>query len=127
MFNLLLFSKLHLLLCAFVNCVLCCSLPVFVDLFFFMQKTAYEMRISDWSSDVCSSDLMKAKKAVSGAPRWTTATPPSVESDLYPASIVTRPLWFALTTRASTDSETSNGGSAPPVRSQSRYCLSMKT
>src|SRR3546814_3083923 len=25
--------------------------------FFFMQKTAYEMRISDWSSDVCSSDL----------------------------------------------------------------------
>src|SRR3546814_10192848 len=27
--------------------------------FFFKQKTAYEMRISDWSSDVCSSDLMK--------------------------------------------------------------------
>src|SRR3546814_9975744 len=26
-------------------------------LFFFRQKTAYEMRISDWSSDVCSSDL----------------------------------------------------------------------
>src|SRR3546814_1542655 len=26
-------------------------------LFFFKQKTAYEMRISDWSSDVCSSDL----------------------------------------------------------------------
>src|SRR3546814_5066450 len=25
--------------------------------FFFKQKTAYEMRISDWSSDVCSSDL----------------------------------------------------------------------
>src|SRR3546814_7730056 len=28
-----------------------------VDFFFFKQKTAYEMRISDWSSDVCSSDL----------------------------------------------------------------------
>src|SRR3546814_3894458 len=28
--------------------------------FFFKQKTAYEMRISDWSSDVCSSDLQKA-------------------------------------------------------------------
>src|SRR3546814_1376206 len=28
-----------------------------VLLFFFKQKTAYEMRISDWSSDVCSSDL----------------------------------------------------------------------
>src|SRR3546814_8358568 len=27
------------------------------DFFFFKQKTAYEMRISDWSSDVCSSDL----------------------------------------------------------------------
>src|SRR3546814_10899368 len=30
---------------------------VFVLFFFFKQKTAYEMRISDWSSDVCSSDL----------------------------------------------------------------------
>src|SRR3546814_4674009 len=28
-----------------------------IVLFFFKQKTAYEMRISDWSSDVCSSDL----------------------------------------------------------------------
>src|SRR3546814_16732723 len=28
------------------------------DIFFFKQKTAYEMRISDWSSDVCSSDLV---------------------------------------------------------------------
>src|SRR3546814_9986179 len=30
---------------------------MFCLLFFFKQKTAYEMRISDWSSDVCSSDL----------------------------------------------------------------------
>src|SRR3546814_2425049 len=29
--------------------------------FFFKQKTAYEMRISDWSSDVCSSDLLGAE------------------------------------------------------------------
>src|SRR3546814_20076788 len=29
----------------------------FIIFFFFKQKTAYEMRISDWSSDVCSSDL----------------------------------------------------------------------
>src|SRR3546814_9708355 len=29
--------------------------------FFFKQKTAYEMRISDWSSDVCSSDLAAYK------------------------------------------------------------------
>src|SRR3546814_4703770 len=33
----------------------CISAGMFV--FFFKQKTAYEMRISDWSSDVCSSDL----------------------------------------------------------------------
>src|SRR3546814_10495004 len=32
-----------------------------VFFFFFKQKTAYEMRISDWSSDVCSSDLAAAK------------------------------------------------------------------
>src|SRR3546814_18716717 len=30
---------------------------LFLSFFFFKQKTAYEMRISDWSSDVCSSDL----------------------------------------------------------------------
>src|SRR3546814_977789 len=35
---------------------LCCWLFLFF-FFFFKQKTAYEMRISDWSSDVCSSDL----------------------------------------------------------------------
>src|SRR3546814_12682176 len=34
--------------------------------FFFKQKTAYEMRISDWSSDVCSSDLY-TRNTVSGA------------------------------------------------------------
>src|SRR3546814_6080959 len=34
--------------------ILCLSVFLF---FFFKQKTAYEMRISDWSSDVCSSDL----------------------------------------------------------------------
>src|SRR3546814_2869406 len=34
--------------------------PMLVDcIFFFKHKTAYEMRISDWSSDVCSSDLAR--------------------------------------------------------------------
>src|SRR3546814_10907650 len=37
----------------------------FVFFFFFKQKTAYEMRISDWSSDVCSSDLISSQ-GVSG-------------------------------------------------------------
>src|SRR3546814_6554236 len=39
-------------MCAVLGIVFVC---VF---FFFKQKTAYEMRISDWSSDVCSSDLV---------------------------------------------------------------------
>src|SRR3546814_7212885 len=34
-----------------------CMLLFICYFFFFKQKTAYEMRISDWSSDVCSSDL----------------------------------------------------------------------
>src|SRR3546814_11890099 len=33
-----------------------------VFLLFFKQKTAYEMRISDWSSDVCSSDLARPRR-----------------------------------------------------------------
>src|SRR3546814_4182838 len=37
----------------------CCDAVCWSDIFFFFkQKTAYEMRISDWSSDVCSSDLL---------------------------------------------------------------------
>src|SRR3546814_7981402 len=35
--------------------------------FFFKQKTAYEMRISDWSSDVCSSDLCRSLRCVQDA------------------------------------------------------------
>src|SRR3546814_16398199 len=37
--------------------IMCCKLFVCFFFFFFKQKTAYDMRISDWSSDVCSSDL----------------------------------------------------------------------
>src|SRR3546814_13444081 len=37
--------------------------------FFFKQKTAYEMRISDWSSDVCSSDLISPKDSRSEGTR----------------------------------------------------------
>src|SRR3546814_14941558 len=46
-----------------MSCTVVCHLlfafcvVVSVMIFFFKQKTAYEMRISDWSSDVCSSDL----------------------------------------------------------------------
>src|SRR3546814_7710279 len=41
-----------------------CDLLVLLWFFFFKQKTAYEMRISDWSSDVCSSDLYFAGQSV---------------------------------------------------------------
>src|SRR3546814_6378504 len=38
---------------------MCFFLLIVCFFFFFKQKTAYEMRISDWSSDVCSSDLLR--------------------------------------------------------------------
>src|SRR3546814_14871392 len=41
----------------------------FSSFFFFKQKTAYEMRISDWSSDVCSSDLGAIKALLNLAPK----------------------------------------------------------
>src|SRR3546814_201299 len=40
--------------------------------FFFKQKTAYELRISDWSSDVCSSDLNKDVTAITTTPQNIT-------------------------------------------------------
>src|SRR3546814_4268159 len=51
--------------CVFV-CMGVVSLIRCISFFFFKQKTAYEMRISDWSSDVCSSDLrggLRARRA----------------------------------------------------------------
>src|SRR3546814_9085592 len=38
-------------------------LSLLIICFFFKQETAYEMRISDWSSDVCSSDLTLDREA----------------------------------------------------------------
>src|SRR3546814_9032292 len=49
---------------------MCCCFFVF---FFFKQNTAYEMRISDWSSDVCSSDLF-----VIGRSHWDDSDVESV-------------------------------------------------
>src|SRR3546814_944398 len=59
----------HMLLCfyyfSFALYCLFLGYVIFVVLFFFFkQKTAYDMRISDWSSDVCSSDLQVAEVAV---------------------------------------------------------------
>src|SRR3546814_2000874 len=52
-----------------------------IVVFFFKQKTAYEMRISDWSSDVCSSDLAVAAAGGADFPvpanhvQWTPDAP----------------------------------------------------
>src|SRR3546814_3109752 len=57
---------MFLLLLELYDCVVC-----FVCFFFFKQKTAYEMRISDWSSDVCSSDLHGGPTPQSEKNGWT--------------------------------------------------------
>src|SRR3546814_1280758 len=47
----------------FSLCLFCVLFLILLFLFFFFkQKTAYEMRISDWSSDVCSSDLFRPEQ-----------------------------------------------------------------
>src|SRR3546814_9389106 len=50
---------LYLVLVVYYSCFVAFCALIF---FFFKQKTAYEMRISDWSSDVCSSDLPSARR-----------------------------------------------------------------
>src|SRR3546814_5113693 len=53
-------------------------------LFFFKQKTAYEMRISDWSSDVCSSDLNGRRRgADAGLVRHQAVLHRQVEVDAH--------------------------------------------
>src|SRR3546814_851699 len=64
--------------------LMCCSSELLVFegwccFFFFKQKTAYEMRISDWSSDVCSSD----RRAWARFARWAFA---SIQSNGHPQS-----------------------------------------
>src|SRR3546814_2778328 len=70
----------------------CCFLAVF---FFFKQKTAYEMRISDWSSDVCSSDL-----AVFTAALATTPFASAGHDSSYDAAVAGyREAWSTMTDR----------------------------
>src|SRR3546814_4305349 len=60
----------------------------FYYIFFFMQKTAYERRISDWSSDVCSSDLAGASSTHSASPsdRWVKTEKRRIDSISSPNS-----------------------------------------
>src|SRR3546814_9213828 len=57
---------------------------MWVVLFFFKQKTAYELRISDWSSDVCSSDL------------WLTAQPVDAAVEVQAAALIHDDLAFTF-------------------------------
>src|SRR3546814_1953631 len=52
----------------------------FVFFFFFKQKTAYELLISDWSSDVCSSDLTRPSgRDIGASPGLRAVSHPGVE------------------------------------------------
>src|SRR3546814_5946057 len=65
-----------------------CVVVMFLFFFvFFKQKTAYEMRISDWSSDVCSSDLFKPKRGShASTPYMWTRGQPKPDGEIYKSS-----------------------------------------
>src|SRR3546814_1299110 len=96
--------------------------------FFFKQKTAYEMRISDWSSDVCSSDLhsLKARAAAAINPDASTgsaATGSAAQGGSADAAASTgQPAWARrlqrrqqLTHAATTVAHTLRGGDRKSV------------
>src|SRR3546814_9614821 len=58
--------------------------------FFFMQKTSYEMRISDWSSDVCSSDLASRDPMIEAHNAWLDAVGLPLIEQIRTARSVTR-------------------------------------
>src|SRR3546814_17150856 len=63
---------------------------------FFKQKTAYEMRISDWSSDVCSSDLPEMRPSGSEiAPGATFPPAPPSQLDHHPLRLAFQERQFA--------------------------------
>src|SRR3546814_4199800 len=66
--------------------------------FFFKQKTAYEMRISDWSSDVCSSDLVAGwnlapTSGLAGSPATTSRSQRKVGWPWSPFGGVSSMMW----------------------------------
>src|SRR3546814_7798364 len=66
---------MHCCLCVVWTCFLCSMSRLRIVFFFFKQKTAYEMRISDWSSDVCSSDLGEQHQRLSAERSNATRDP----------------------------------------------------
>src|SRR3546814_10465172 len=64
--------------------------------FFFKQKTAYDMRISDWSSDVCSSDLMSVYKHVLVALGLITACGHGQASEPVPTAAAATAMFYGI-------------------------------
>src|SRR3546814_7128504 len=80
--------------------------------FFFKQKTAYEMRISDWSSDVCSSDLKGCPISFLGPPEGLARFPAGVleiEADVA-QQVVRQPLQAVAVAQAALPGRQRPGG-----------------
>src|SRR3546814_9211609 len=99
-------------------------------IFFFKQKTAYEMRISDWSSDVCSSDLHECgfadrdryPRVIPPQSSRKLRTPPALAPHQTPSSPSNRAATCAEDIR-NTPSRTCGQTNLPPSR---RLCTSTR-
>src|SRR3546814_5445237 len=89
-----------------------------VVVFFFKQKTAYELRISDWSSDVCSSDLFGECSKYQAQLDWHH-TRKAVEPHSWPTSVVAS----ICVARSRPWPPSSAGMPAPKPPSAPRWCM----
>src|SRR3546814_19003448 len=80
--------------------------------FFFKQKTAYEMRISDWSSDVCSSDLQSQRRVTAA----TTGSRYRPRNDIAVESTPDRSLSDLFKSSRAVEATTGCGPSSPRCR-----------
>src|SRR3546814_1595205 len=87
---------------------------VYYFCFFFKQKTAYEMRISDWSSDVCSSDLAYGARFLW---MWPNARI-SVMGGEQAASVLATVKRDGIEARGETWSDTDEDAFRAPIRAQ---------
>src|SRR3546814_16669562 len=84
--------------------------------FFFKQKTAYEMRISDWSSDVCSSDLVRLDRVLEPGlcPALLEATADGADVVALAVAVEQRQLAAGLLQAAAQPGELSDRGAVFP-------------
>src|SRR3546814_12176772 len=89
------------------------------SIFFFKQKTAYEMRISDWSSDVCSSDLalvpMRSRTAETNAKGSS-----GLRTNACAPAASARSCWSSAETASTAMVQLSCSQSCSPARSEER-------